>query len=63
MRDKLTLKRLGILRKILYDVKYNCTRIPVWEEVIAVVDNQYITEYGIAERDGKDDRVLKDWGL
>jgi hypothetical protein len=34
-----------------------------WEEVLVAIDRLYITEYGIAERNGRIDKVLTDWGL
>ncbi len=61
-RDKLTLKKLGILRKTVYDCNHDC-RTPKWEEVLVAIDRLYITEYGIAERNGRIDKVLTDWGL
>jgi hypothetical protein len=36
------------------------SRVPGWEHMLADVDRQYVTEYGIAERQGRVFRVLKD---
>jgi hypothetical protein len=61
-RHKATLKRLGILRKLIYSCNQE-GRVPRWEDMLADVDRQYVTEYGIAERPGRVFRVLKDWNL
>jgi hypothetical protein len=46
----------------VYDCNHDC-RTPKWEEVLVAIDRLYITEYGIAERNGSIDKVLTDWGL
>jgi hypothetical protein len=61
-RDKLSLKRLGILRKSVYDCNHDC-RVPKWDEILTAIDRLYVIEYGIAERGGRIDKVLKDWGI
>jgi hypothetical protein len=61
-RHKATHKRLGILRKLIYSCNHE-SRVPRWEDMLADVDRQYGTEYGIAERQGRVFRVLKDWPL
>jgi hypothetical protein len=33
---------------------------PRWEEILSAIDRLYMTEYGIAERGGCVDKVLKD---
>jgi hypothetical protein len=58
----ITLKRLGILCKSVYDCNNDC-RVPRWEEILSAIDRLYVTEYGIAERGGRVDKVLKEWGL
>jgi hypothetical protein len=61
-RHKATHKRLGILRKLIYSCNHK-TRVPWWEDMLADEDRQYVTEYSIAERQGRVFRVLKDWNL
>jgi hypothetical protein len=59
-RHKATHKRLGILRKIIYSCNHK-GRVPRWDNLLADVDRQYVTEYRIAERQGRVFKVLKDW--
>jgi hypothetical protein len=47
-RKKVTHKKLGILRKLIYSCNHD-GRVPRWEDMLADVDRQYVTEYGIAE--------------
>jgi hypothetical protein len=61
-RQKATHKKLGILRKLIYSCNHD-GRVPRWEDMLADVDRQYVTEYGIAEKQGRVFRVLKDWNL
>jgi hypothetical protein len=61
-RQKATHKKLGILRKLIYSCNYD-GRVLRWEDMLADVDRQYMTEYGIAEKQGKVFRVLKDWNF
>jgi hypothetical protein len=37
--------------------------MPRWDDLLADVDRQYVTVYGIAERQGRVFKVLKDWNL
>jgi hypothetical protein len=60
-RHKATHKRLGILRKLIYSCNHE-GRVPRCT-MLADVDRQYVTEYGIAERQGRVFTVLKDWNL
>jgi hypothetical protein len=48
-RHKATHKRLGILRKLIYSCNHE-SRVPRWEDMLADVDRQYVTEYGIVEK-------------
>jgi hypothetical protein len=59
-RQKATHKKLGILRKLIYSCNHE-GRVPRWEDMLPDIDRQYVTEYGIAERQGRVCRVLKDW--
>jgi hypothetical protein len=59
-RKKVTHKKLGILRKLIYSCNHD-GRVPGWEDMLADVDRQYVMEYGIAEKQGKVYKVLKDW--
>jgi hypothetical protein len=43
-RDKLSLKRLGILRKGVYHCNHDC-RVPKWDEVLTAIDRLYVIEY------------------
>jgi hypothetical protein len=61
-RQKATHKKLGILRKLIYICNHE-GRVPGWEDMLADVNRQYVNEYGIAERQGRVFRVLKDWNL
>jgi hypothetical protein len=61
-RHKATHKRLGILWKLIYSCNHE-SRVPWWEDMLADVDRQYVTEYSIAERQGRVFRVHKDWHL
>jgi hypothetical protein len=61
-QHKATHKRLGILRKLIYSCNHK-GRVPQWDDMLSDVDRQYVTEYGIAERQGRVFRVLKDWNL
>jgi hypothetical protein len=61
-RHKASHKRLGILRKLIYSCNHE-GRVPRWDDLIAEVDRQHVTEYGITERQGRVFKVLKDWNL
>jgi hypothetical protein len=61
-RHKAKHKRLGILRKLIYTCNQE-GRVPRWEDMLEDVDRQYVTEYGIAEKQGRVFRVLKGWNL
>jgi hypothetical protein len=61
-RHKATHKRLGILRKLIYSCNRE-GRVPPWEDMLADVDRQYVTEYSIAEKQGRVFRILKDSNL
>jgi hypothetical protein len=61
-QHKATHKRLGILRKLIYSYNHE-RRVPRWDDMLADVDRHYLTEFGIAERQGRVFRVLKDWNL
>jgi hypothetical protein len=61
-RKKVTHKKLGILRKLIYSCNHD-GRIPQWEDMLADVNRQKVTEYGIAEKQGRVYKVLKDWNL
>jgi hypothetical protein len=61
-RHKATLKKLGILTKLIYSCNHE-GRVPRWDNMLADVDRQYVTKYGIAERQGRVFRVPKDWNL
>jgi hypothetical protein len=61
-RSKVTTKRLSSLRKLIYSCNHE-GRIPRWDDALSDVDRQYITEYGIAEKSVRVDRVLQDWNL
>jgi hypothetical protein len=53
---------MGILRKLIYSCNHE-SRVPRWDDMLADVDRQYVREYGIAERQSRGFRVLKDWNL
>jgi hypothetical protein len=55
-RDLIVSKRLGILRRCIYECNHEC-RVPKWEEVLNAVDRLYIVEYGIAEKAGRVDKA------
>jgi hypothetical protein len=62
LRTKVTLKRLGILRKYIYD----CTHAqvnPRWDEVLICIDKTYVIEYAIANAKGHVQKVLREWEL
>jgi hypothetical protein len=61
-REKIIYKRLGILRKSIYDCNHNDI-VPRWDTTLRAIDREYVLEYAIAERNGRVDRVLKDWDL
>jgi hypothetical protein len=61
-RNRATHKRLGILRKLIYSCNHE-GRVPRWDDLLADVDRQYVTEYGIAQRQGRVFKLLKDWNL
>jgi hypothetical protein len=61
-RDKIFHKRLGILRKNIYDSNHNDI-VPRWDNMLQAIDRVYVLEYAIAERQGRVDKVLKEWDL
>jgi hypothetical protein len=58
-RKKVTHKKLGILMKLIYSCNHD-GRVPRWEDMLHDVDRQYVTEYDIAEKQGRVYKVLKD---
>jgi hypothetical protein len=61
-RSKITLKRLNLLRKYIYDCAHQVV-VPKWEEVLHRIDMCYVIEYAIAERNGTVYKVLREWEL
>jgi hypothetical protein len=61
-RENILHKRLGIMRKNIYDCNHNGT-VPRWENMLRAIDRVYVLEYAIAEQNGRVDRVLKVWDL
>jgi hypothetical protein len=61
-RDQITNKKIGVLRKCVYDAVH-AQHIPKWETVLKSIDNLYVTEYAIAEKNGRVHKVLKEWNL
>jgi hypothetical protein len=61
-RSKLLLKRLGILRKYIYDSLYS-GNIPRWDGVLTCIDKVYVQEYSIGDSNGHVYKVLKDWEM
>jgi hypothetical protein len=61
-RTKVTLKRLGILRKYIYGCIYSGA-MPKWEDVLTCIDKAYVIEYAIGDANGHVLKVLKEWEL
>jgi exonuclease III len=61
-RTSLQLKKLNILRKCMYDAVH-AEVILRWEHVLKSVDNLYIIEYAIADRNGTILKHLRNWEL
>jgi hypothetical protein len=61
-RTKVTLKRLGILRKYIYDCIHSGA-MPKWEDVLTCIDKAYVIEYAIGDANGHVLKVLKEWEL
>jgi hypothetical protein len=61
-RSKLTNKKLGVLRKCVYDSVHAQVTLK-WEQVLKSIDNLYIIEYSIGEKNGRVHKVLKEWDL
>jgi hypothetical protein len=59
-RSLITIKRLSILRKTLYDFNHQDIKLR-WEMFINRVDDIYVIEYGIADRNDKLPLQLKIW--
>jgi hypothetical protein len=59
-RTKITLKRLNLLRKYIYDCAHSIT-LPKWEEVLHRIDMCYVIKYAIAEARGTVYKVLREW--
>ena len=61
-REQLTLKKLNILRKCIYDHNHRDEEI-VWEMVLHRIDRIYTIEYCIADRNNKLASHLKHWNV
>jgi hypothetical protein len=59
-RSLITIKRLSILRKQLYDFNHQDIKLR-WEMFINRVDEIYVIEYAIADRNDKLPLHLKIW--
>ena len=60
-RPKLILKKLGILRRIIYQSNHKDEK-PRWNSFLDLVEKVYTYEYAIADRNGKILQHLKFWG-
>jgi hypothetical protein len=54
------LKRLAILRRHIYDCVHS-QEIPRWEAVMKRVEECYVIEYAIADKNGCIHKMLKSW--
>ena len=59
-RPKLTMKRLGILRRMIYQCNHKDEK-PKWGVFLEQMDKCYTYEYAIADRNGKIMQHLKFW--
>jgi hypothetical protein len=61
-RTKLVNKKLGVLRKCVYDA-IHAQVTPRWEQVLKQIDHIYVLEYAVAEKNGRVDKVMLEWEL
>ena len=61
-RSKLTLKRLGILRKAIYDHNHRDETLR-WQGYLYLLERIYTMEYSIADSKGRLDRHFKAWDM
>jgi hypothetical protein len=61
-RSKVTLKRLGILRKYVYDCIHS-GQMSRWENVLVCMDKAYVIEYAIGNSNGHIHKGLREWEL
>ena len=59
-RPKLIMKKLGILRRMLYQSNHKDEK-PRWNTFLELVDKVYTYEYAIADRNGKIPQHFKIW--
>ena len=59
-RTKLTLKRLNILRRMIYQANHLDEK-PRWGKYLELIDKVYVYEYAIADKGGKVLQHLKLW--
>ena len=60
-RTKLTLKKLNILRRMIYQANHADEK-PRWGKYLELIDRVYTYEYAIADEGGKVLQHLKLWG-
>ena len=60
-RPKLIMKKLGILRRMIYQSNHNDEK-PRWNMFLELVDKVYTYEYAIADTNGKILQHFKIWG-
>jgi hypothetical protein len=61
-RKKITLKRLGILRKYVYNCIHSGA-MPRWDNVVECIEKTYVIEYAIGDANGHVFKVLKEWEM
>jgi hypothetical protein len=61
-RTKVTLKRLGILRKYIYDCIHSGA-MPKWEDVLTFIAKACVIEYAIGDANSNVLKVLRKWEL
>ena len=61
-RTKLQLKMLNILRKCMYNAVHAGATLS-WESMLSCVENLYIIEYAIADRNGSLPKHFKSWDM
>ena len=61
-RTKLQLKKLNILRKCMYDAVHAGATLR-WEEMLSCVENLYVIEYAIADKNNSLLKHFKSWEI
>ena len=59
-RTKLTIKKLGLLRRLIYQSNHR-DESPKWGQFLELVEQVYTFEYAIAERNGRIPQHLLHW--